>query len=136
MVVVVVATIIGIVVANNHKNSPRVITMDGMDMSNMDMNHSSDSTPATNAVEANSVAIKDFAFTQKAIKVKVGTTVTWTNNDSVQHSVVANSASADAPNGSLIGKGETYKFTFTKAGTYAYHCAPHPYMKATVEVTE
>lgn len=88
------------------------------------------------AVAADAVSISNYMYNAPSITVKVGTKVTWTNMDSVHHNVVANTASADGPNGPLIGKGETYSFTFKKAGTYMYHCEPHPYMHGSVTVTE
>lgn len=90
----------------------------------------------SDAMATMDVSIENYMFSPMSIKVKVGDTVTWTNKDSVHHNVIADTASADAPNGPLIGKGETYKFTFKKAGTYTFHCAPHPYMHGTVVVTE
>lgn len=90
------------------------------------------STPATTAA----VTISNFLFNSSKLTVKVGTTVTWTNNDSVAHTVTADAASSDAPASELLNKGDTYSFTFTKAGSYAYHCEPHPSMKGTVVVTE
>jgi plastocyanin len=47
---------------------------------------------------------------------------------------MADTMSADAPSSELLAKGESYSFTFKKAGTYTYHCTPHPYMKGTVVV--
>ena len=106
--------------------------------SNSSMTMSSTATSAADtasAVSTNKVAIKDYMFAPMAIKVKVGTTVTWTNQDEVHHSVTADQASAAAPNSPLFGKGESYSFKFTKAGTYTFHCMPHPYMHGTVIVT-
>lgn len=98
-------------------------------------NHSSTQTSqSATTVSTNEVEIENYTFTPGNIKVKVGDTVTWTNKDSVQHNVMADKESGDAPNGPLLSKGESYSFTFKKAGTYAYHCGPHPYMKATVTV--
>ncbi|MDL2363011.1 MAG: plastocyanin/azurin family copper-binding protein [Patescibacteria group bacterium] len=95
--------------------------------------------PAGNSmqtVEASDVMISDYMYKPGAIKVKVGTKVTWTNMDNVKHNVVPDQDSADFKAGPLIAKGETYSYTFMKAGTYTYHCDPHPYMKASVVVTE
>ena len=113
-------------------------SMSGMDMSQSDTNNSSNDTNQTSTETAatDSVTIRDYAFSPATITVKVGTTVTWTNQDSVRHDVVSDDGSADGPSGPLLAKGETYKFTFNKAGTYSYHCSPHPYMKAKVVVTE
>lgn len=77
------------------------------------------------------VAITNFAFTPQKITVKVGTTVTWTNNDSVQHTVTsASDLTTSATNTSLFdsglfGQGQTFSYKFTKAGTYFYVCTIH-----------
>lgn len=78
----------------------------------------------------NSVSIANFAFSPKSLTVKVGTKVTWTNNDSVAHTVTADGGAFDQ----RVGPGATFSFTFSKAGTYAYHCTIHPYMTATIVV--
>lgn len=88
----------------------------------------------SNAVATTAVKIENYMFGPMTTKVKVGDTVTWTNMDAVHHNVVADQKTADGPNGPLIGKGETYSFKFTKAGTYTFHCEPHPYMHGTVVV--
>jgi plastocyanin len=35
---------------------------------------------------------------------------------------------------SVFSQGQTYSHTFTKAGTFPYHCGVHPSMKASVTV--
>jgi amicyanin len=81
------------------------------------------------------VTIKSFAFGPQQITVKQGTTVTWTNQDNVPHTVVSDAGAPDAfSSGSLI-QGETFSFRFTKTGTYDYSCSIHPSMKGTVIVT-
>ncbi len=87
-------------------------------------------------METNQVSFKGFAVVQKSIKVKKGTTVTWTNEDGAKHDVTPDTESADFKASELFGKGETYSVTFNTAGTYSYYCSPHPYMKGTVEVVE
>ena len=84
--------------------------------------------PVTNAT---AVKIENFAFAAPSVTVKAGSTVTWTNDDATAHTVTANDGSFDS--GSL-GKDGTYSFTFTKAGTYAYHCSFHSMMTGTVVV--
>lgn len=93
----------------------------------------SSTTNTTKAVAAESVTIENLAFSPSAITVKVGTTVTWTNKDSMRHNVASDDGSM--PDGPLLGQNETYKFTFTKAGTYPYHCSVHPSMHGSVVVT-
>ncbi len=77
------------------------------------------------------VRIVDFAFEPRVLTVPSGTEVTWTNTG-VQHTVY----SPDKVFGSeILEKGQTYRFTFTKPGTYNYVCGLHPEMKATIVVT-
>jgi plastocyanin len=79
-----------------------------------------------------SIRIANFDFGPAALTVPAGTTVTWTNNDDDAHSVVAdNKAFRSAP----LDTGDSYSFTFAAAGTYAYHCGPHPQMVGKVVVT-
>lgn len=123
-VVVVALVFVGIVYAfNNH--SPQAPPP--MDMGNMNMEQHSGTTVATNTVN-----IKSFVFTPSAISVKVGTTVTWTNQDDVPHTVTIDNG--DGPKSKNLSKGDTYSYTFSKAGTYSYHCEIHPSMHGTVEV--
>ncbi len=84
------------------------------------------------AANSGSVTIKNYAFSPKSLTIKVGDTVTWTNRDKVGHSATADDGTFDT---GVLGKGATGSFRFTKAGTYAYHCTPHPFMKASVKVT-
>lgn len=87
-------------------------------------------------VETDKVSIENFDFQPHNIKVKVGTTVTWTNEDDARHDVTPDEVSDDFTGSELLEKGESYSFTFTKSGTYSYNCSPHPYMKGVVEVIE
>jgi plastocyanin len=89
-----------------------------------------------NSTTSNAVAITDYVFTSNDISVKVGTTVTWTNNGTNDHTVTADAASSDAPDSGNIASGKTYSFTFKKAGIYKYHCKYHATMLGTVNVTE
>jgi amicyanin len=82
------------------------------------------------------VEIKDFAFSPAAITVKKGTKVTWTNKDSTQHNISPDTETADFKASELLAQGESYSVTFNTVGTFSYHCTPHPYMKASVIVTE
>ncbi|MDX2378608.1 MAG: plastocyanin/azurin family copper-binding protein [Acidimicrobiia bacterium] len=73
--------------------------------------------------------------------VAVGTTVTWTNEDTVIHTATSGSSngSVGTPDGVFdsgdILPGDSFAFTFEEAGTFDYYCTPHPWMKAQVEVT-
>ena len=67
------------------------------------------------------------------IRVKAGGTVTWTNRDEEPHTVVANDGSFHSPG---MGSQATFSFTFSKAGTFDYVCSIHPFMRATVVVSQ
>lgn len=87
-------------------------------------------TPTASA-SGNSITIASFSFSPQNLTVKVGTKVTWTNNDGVAHTVTADKG---AFNSGPLSNGQSFSFTFTKAGTYSYHCTIHPKMVATIIV--
>ena len=78
------------------------------------------------------VVIQNFAFSPATITVAPGTTVVWTQKDTVGHTVTSNSGAW--PQSALLNQNDTFKVTLTKAGTYTYHCSPHPYMMGTIIV--
>jgi plastocyanin len=80
---------------------------------------------------SSAVSIANFAFSAATLKIAAGTTVKWTNNDAVPHTVTADDGSFDS---GTMAPGSTYSKTFTTPGTYAYHCSVHPSMKASVDV--
>ncbi|HEU5434441.1 MAG TPA: cupredoxin family copper-binding protein [Thermomicrobiales bacterium] len=86
------------------------------------------STPAAGA----SVTIANFAFDPAEITVPVGTTVTWTNQDDVPHTVTSDDKKTFGSAG--LDTGDTFQFRFTKPGTYGYFCSIHPMMTAKVIV--
>ncbi|HEX6749290.1 MAG TPA: cupredoxin family copper-binding protein [Longimicrobium sp.] len=75
--------------------------------------------------------MRNLAFVPARIEIEAGTTVEWTNNDPLQHSVTADDGSFQS---GLIGSGNSWRHTFLRPGTYAFHCTPHPFMKGTVVV--
>src|SRR5258706_15598897 len=77
-----------------------------------------------------------FAFSPTTLTIKVGTTVTWKNVTSVAHTVTSDDGKSfnSGNNNPIAAQSGTYSFTFTKPGTYAYHCSFHPFMKATIIV--
>ncbi|WEO99823.1 plastocyanin/azurin family copper-binding protein [Streptomyces sp. FXJ1.172] len=89
---------------------------------------------ADEPVTADAVTIKNFAFSPTALEVKVGTTVTWTNQDTDAHTVTS-AASGGPLHSPALATHVTYGYRFTKPGTYAYLCTIHPFMTAKVEVT-
>ena len=85
----------------------------------------------TAVAAAGGVTIAGFAFSPQKVTVSVGDTVTWTNNDATGHTASANDGSFAT---GTIQSGQSATVTFTKAGTFPYHCAIHPSMTGTVVV--
>jgi len=85
------------------------------------------------AVASGDVAIDiaDFAYSMPTVEVAVGTTVTWTNQDSTAHTV--SQVGGGFESGKIDSDG-TFSFTFDTPGTYEYFCQYHPNMKATIVV--
>jgi plastocyanin len=76
--------------------------------------------------------MKNIVFNPTSVTVKAGDKVTWTNNDTVAHTVTLDDNSVDSGE---VAAGETFANTFATAGTFAYHCKIHSVMHATVTVT-
>ena len=82
-------------------------------------------------IVTNQVIISNYKFSPTALTIKVGSSVTWINNDAATHTATSNNSvfdSGDLP----TGKSFTYKFN--TAGTYPYFCIYHPDMIATIIV--
>ena len=84
-------------------------------------------------VAGNAVGIDNFAFVPATLTVAAGSTVTWTNRDEEPHTVVANDGSFRSPG---MGSQATYSYTFPTPGKFDYVCSIHPFMHATVVVTQ
>jgi len=78
-----------------------------------------------------SVSINDMKFDPADLQIDVGDSIEWTNNDDRDHNVTAKDGSFQSPN---LSSGASYKYTFKKAGKFAYGCSLHPRMKASVTV--
>jgi len=90
------------------------------------------SPPPANGGNGNAaVEISNFAFSPASLTVAKGTTVTWTNKDSVQHSATSDNGKFDT---GLIPQNQSASVTFNNSGTFNYHCTPHPQMKAKIIV--
>ena len=88
--------------------------------------------PALSPALAEDAAVKidNFTFGPQELKVKAGTTVTWTNGDDIPHTVV----SPNAFRSKVMDTDGTFSFTFTTPGTYKYFCSLHPHMTGTIIV--
>jgi amicyanin len=84
--------------------------------------------PVTGVTHMN---MQNFAYQMANIQVRAGTTVTWTNQDNVPHSITFRNGMKDS---GLLYQGQSFSYTFNTPGTYQYYCSVHPYMVATVTV--
>lgn len=91
-----------------------------------------DTTSPTLPEAPNQVRIVDYDFTPATVEVPVGATVTWVNDDTVDHWVL--SRGSDDIDSATLRPGSSYADTFTEAGTYDYFCNIHNVMTGTVVV--
>ena len=95
--------------------------------------------PTATPIPSNSTVVKIVAnagsnsFSPNPVEVNVGDTVTWVNDDSARHTVTSEDGTFDS---GMMGKGQSFSYTFDRAGQYPYFCEPHPNMVGTVVVTE
>lgn len=84
-------------------------------------------------IGATFVAIRGFGFKDQEIRVARGTRVAWVNCEpsATDHTVTADDGSYDS---TPLAVGKVFARTFPTAGTFAYHCEPHPFMKGTIVV--
>jgi plastocyanin len=102
------------------------------------------STPTATATQAGNaqtvMIITDssgsFAFSPATLTIKAGTTVTWKNTTAVGHTVTSDDGKSfdSGMANPIAAQSGTFSHTFTTAGTFAYHCEIHPFMKATIIV--
>jgi plastocyanin len=83
-------------------------------------------TPASVEVE-----IANFAYSPATITVSVGTTVTWTNKDSVHHTVTTREPLFDSGG---LSQNQSFSYTFNQKGDFEYYCTFHPNMTGKVIV--
>ena len=89
-----------------------------------------EATPPPNTAP---VTIRNFAFDPPQMRIAVGRSVTWTNEDPVPHTATSTATPRAFDSGNL-DQGQSFSFAFDKPGTYPYLCIYHPYMKGTVIV--
>jgi plastocyanin len=112
---------------------------------------SSSASPSgeSSADGATVISLKSLMFMPEDLTVNVGTKVTWRNDEPISHTVTSGPVTGvdkstglrtgQKPdglfNGTLKGNGDTFSYTFTKAGTYPYYCSIHYGMSAKIIVT-
>lgn len=94
--------------------------------------NTSPSTPVNSTQDptgANTVRMKNFAFSPSTLTVKKGTTVVWINDDSAPHQIKSSTF-----NSQRLNQGQSFTFTFDTAGTFDYSCSIHPVMQGKIVV--
>ncbi|MEN9558765.1 MAG: hypothetical protein RL141_1134 [Candidatus Parcubacteria bacterium] len=69
------------------------------------------------------------SFVPSSFTIKRGTTVTWTNDDSMDHTVKGSGFDSG-----MLAPGQSYSHTFNTVGSFDYVCSIHPTMQGTVNV--
>lgn len=87
--------------------------------------------PASAATQQ--IMMAQYAFGPGALTLHVGDTITWTNHDQAPHDVTTTSApvSFHSP---MLSTGQSWTYTVSQPGTYAYYCSIHPDMRAQITV--
>ena len=106
------------------------LTLAGCGGSGEDSAASSDA--AGSSAEPGAVTIADLTYSPADLAVAAGSEVTWTNDDTAPHTVTFDDDGVESSE--ELKTGDSFSTTFEAAGTYAYTCAIHPDMKATVTV--
>ena len=78
------------------------------------------------------VVIENFSFSPQTFTLPAGATVTWTNRDSMPHTVT--STDKRFPKSPVLKPGQSYSNNFAAAGTYSYFCSIHPRMTGKIIV--
>ena len=136
-VIVLLALVVGVwalaAVRNPGTNGSSTATTNEANSANGD-NSNSGATNNSQAPASGNINITNNMFTPPQINVKVGGTVTWTNNDKVAHTVTADLSNGNGPASGEIQPGQSYSYTFKKAGSVQYHCEIHHSMRGTIVV--
>ncbi|MFA4952754.1 MAG: cupredoxin family copper-binding protein [Candidatus Pacearchaeota archaeon] len=134
LLVIVAILVIGGVfyIAIGSNPSSKNIEGTGTQNSGNEIDSNTPSETNTNTPKTYNTEIKNFAFNPITLTIKKGDSVKWTNIDSAKHTVTSDSG--NELDSELLTNGETYSHTFNEVGTYNYHCAPHPMMKAKIIV--
>lgn len=80
-------------------------------------------------LDAAAVTIATFQFAPDPVEVTAGTTITFRNEDKINHSVTAGTRGDPTPevfDGLLEDAGATFELTLEAPGTYDYFCSFHP----------
>jgi plastocyanin len=78
------------------------------------------------------VVIENHAFSPESVTIPVGGRITWTNRDSVPHTITA--VGVESKKSPVLKQGQSVSDTFSNSGTFPYACSIHPDMTGKVIV--
>jgi len=90
-------------------------------------------TPVVVIIPVGSAENPRLGFTPSLIKIVIGVnnTVIWKNEDVEWHTAHSNIPEFDSK---MIPPGTNFTHTFERAGSFPYHCDPHPWMTGLIIV--
>lgn len=80
------------------------------------------------------VIVRDFSFQPASVTVKAGSSIVWLNCDDPGQPGHTSTADLGGWSSPILASGEVFVQRFDQAGTFAYHCEPHPFMTGTITV--
>jgi len=88
---------------------------------------------ATAGSEPKQISIVNFRYVPDTLTVPAGTTVTWTNQDDMPHTVTS-TVKPRVLDSEALDTDARFSYVFTEPGTYNYLCTIHPKMAGRVIV--
>jgi len=87
--------------------------------------------------DTKSISMMNIAYNPDSLTIHIGDKVTWRNNETGLYAPQHTATSDDGHtfDSGYLNPGQSFTFTFTKAGTYKFHCNVHPsQMNGTITV--
>jgi plastocyanin len=82
----------------------------------------------------------DKAYEPNPLHVKVGSKITWTNDDKTTHTATSGTITSNEYgkifDSGYLSKGKSFTFVFDKPGEFEYFCLLHPTMIGKIVVSE
>jgi len=94
-------------------------------------------TEKTIQIPNDSYTPNDKTYSPQTITIQKNDIITWTNDDSKDHTVSSGTPEDGTNNkfdSALIQSGESYSHTFKEVGTFDYFCNTHPWKKGQIIV--
>lgn len=122
---------------------PNINGMNEMEEHRQEQPLSSQPSSDTNKVSIvnGATTLGDKAYESNPLRIKFGSTVVWTNNDNIIHTVTSGTPNAanvgevfDSGLTAFITPAKTYSNKFTNTGEFTYFCRVHPTMVGKVVV--